>query len=858
MESMPLIRIALLLCLGMVVSLCAEDVSHRWMGLVPRPVQWQADDGQFQLESDTVLVVSSDQLVAEAEFLAEVLAGPTGFDLPVHWKVVSGRPRIELVLSTTAPDGVEFGPEGYHLQVEPDVVRITGAEAAGVFYGGQTLRQLFPVEAYAPSRQAGVDWSIPCGSVVDRPRFAWRGMMLDVSRHFFSTEYVKRYIDQLALHKINLFHWHLTDDDGWRLEIKAYPKLTEQGAWRGDDEVLPPSRGSGSERYGGFYTQDEIREIVAYAARRHISILPEIDMPGHSRAITATYPETLPTVFTDSKSVQGVVANAISPAREENYVMLEKVFAEVADLFPFEYIHIGGDEVNHKLWKDCPQIKALMEREGLKNLSQVQQYFTHRLEGIFARQGRKIIGWNEILHGGRLSQETAVMSWISAKPGIAAARDGHPVVMTPGPYTYFDMKYPGAGEKGHWWAGIVSSEKVYSFDPLGLEGLDDAAQSRVLGVQACLWTEFVDSPQRADYQTYPRLCALAEVAWTPQADRSWDDFRPRLGAQLTRLDHYGTAFRVPPPSALVDEGLVTVRPPFPEAAVHYTTDGSEPGESSRRYDAPFALEDPDQLKMQTILGARTSKVIAGAERVPFAEWTPTQCSETFHEVHFDATEAINRAGTWYLLFQYTRGGHKLVVESVQLQRNGQEIALDEHEGQAGSSHVRHRYRLPVPTYRSNDVFTVVASLRSDGGTNSYGQLVLDRSANLEPNVTVETAISHYGKHDGAQLADWDTGTFFWSNRPVRAGETVTWTFREPVAAGYVELRTGKTDDPNADIATDAVLEVSEDGEQFQALADFAYGTAKGPWTGKPLRAVRLRVTRDHRDQWLIVRELVLR
>jgi hexosaminidase len=420
------------------------------------------------------------------------------------------------------------------------------------------------------------------------------------------------------------------------------------------------------------------------------------------------------------------------------------------------------------------------------------------------------------------------------------------------------MKYPGPGERGHWWAGIVSTEKVYSFDPIGFAELNDEERTRILGAQACLWTEFVEGPERADYQTYPRLCALAEVVWSPQGSRAWDLFRERLGPQLLRLDAQGVAFRIPPPAGWAENGVITVIPPFGGARVRYTLDGTEPDRRSTLYTGPFETDDPDQVYLRTFLGGRASKTVKGAQRKPFAEWTPKQMSTEFKPVRFDATEAISRAGNWKLVFRYIRGGQKIVIRSVRLMENDEEIARDEHEGHAGSRHTHNRYSLPVRTYRPEAVYTVIAELRSDGGTDSRGHLILERSPNLEPEGHIETTIPHYSNHKPDTLLDGNPDTFFWSSRPVKQGETITWRFEEPVTVTLLESTTGKLEDPTADILTDAVLEISEDGHSFRNVAGFEYGTARARMEATPIRAARIRVTSDHDLNWLVVRDLVLR
>ncbi|MCK4998044.1 MAG: family 20 glycosylhydrolase, partial [Anaerohalosphaera sp.] len=684
----------IILTILLVCSAVAQSASS--IAVIPKPARLIQNQGTFSILPDTIILTSSPS-IEKAIQLQQMLSTPTGFKFDIA--KASSRARSKSVIQLRLDPSLQhLTDEGYTLTVKPNKITISSSANAGLFYGCQTLRQLLPAEIFNNKKTENVNWQIPCVTIEDKPLLKWRGMMLDCSRQFFDAEFVKGYIDNLAIHKINLFHWHLTDDDGWRIEIKGYPKLTELGAWRGDNEVLPPSRGSGAERYGGFYSQDQIREIVKYAADRHIDILPEIDIPGHGRALTASYPEALCAGVDASKSVQGVSQNVLCAGREENFKMLDTMISETAKLFPFEYIHIGGDEVNHGPWSKCPKCKALMEKEGLKNTGQIQNYFIKRMEKIVVSHGKKMIGWNEILHGGELERDTAIMSWIGKGPGIQAAKKGHPVIMTPGPYTYFDMAQ-ARGEKGHWWAGIVTTEKVYSYDPLDIDLPADKIKN-IFGVQGCLWSEFLDKPAgQAYFQTFPRLCALAEVAWTPAKDRNWDDFNNRLSqSHLQRLDNLGINYRVPKPAAFIKKGIVTIIPPFEGAKVRYTTDSTEPNKKSTLYNQPFAISDASGLRLKTFIGNRSSTATKGAQRQAAAKWTSKKVSEQFKAVDFDVTDNIDAPGNWHLDFVFKKGSHKLVIKQVELLQDGKTIASDIHQGQAGGAHKNNQYRLPIPNY----------------------------------------------------------------------------------------------------------------------------------------------------------------
>jgi hexosaminidase len=425
--------------------------------------------------------------------------------------------QIEL---TTKPG---LGPEGYELTVTPERVIIRASQPAGIFYGKQTLQQLLP-------------GPIPCLHIEDRPRFPWRGAMLDVARHFFPKEFVKRYIDLLALHKLNTLHLHLTDDQGWRVEIKKYPKLTEVGSWRAE------TNGDG-KRYGGFFTQDDLREIVAYAAERHITVVPEIEMPGHGLAALTAYPELSCTGGPFKVRTRwGVEPDVYCAGNEKTFAFVQDVLDEVLAIFPSKFIHIGGDECPKARWKKCPKCQARMKAEGLKNEHELQSYFIRRIEKHLSSKGRRLIGWSEIREGG-LAKNAALMDWIGG--AVEGASAGHDVVMSPTSHCYFDY-YQSQDKKAEPKAigGFIPLSKVYAFEPVPAK-LAPQFHKHILGAQANLWTEYIPTPQQAEYMTFPRLCALAEVVWSPAAARNWDDFSVRLTQHLKHLDALKVNYRKP-------------------------------------------------------------------------------------------------------------------------------------------------------------------------------------------------------------------------------------------------------------------------------------------------------------------------
>ncbi len=490
--------------------------------LVPRPAKVDWQKGYVPFDSATSIIFSNEAAQGEAEMLATLLRPATGLPLPVQPMPPLGGKLGNAIVLTLDP-GLEnaLGKEGYRLEILPTpIIRIAAAAPAGLFYAGQTLRQLLPAVAFAQTRQAGVKWQVSCCRIEDKPRFPWRGLLLDEGRHFFGKQFVMRTIDLVAAHKLNTLHWHLTDDQGWRIEIKKFPKLTQIGAWREQTE------GDG-KRYGGFYTQDEIREVVAYAARRHVTIVPEIEMPGHSMGALTAYPQFSCTGGPFKvRTVWGIEDDVCCAGNDATFAFLDDVLDEVVALFPSTFIHVGGDECPKARWKNCPKCQARIKAQGLKNEHELQSYFVRRIEDHLASRGRRLIGWDEILEGG-LPPKATVMSWRGMDGALAAAQSGHDYVATPTTHCYLD--YP---------ASAISLEKAYSFEPVP-EKLTAAQRAHCLGVQGNMWTEHTPSPADVDRQVWPRLCALAEVGWSPKESRNWPDFAARMGPHDARMKEMG-------------------------------------------------------------------------------------------------------------------------------------------------------------------------------------------------------------------------------------------------------------------------------------------------------------------------------
>ncbi len=503
--------------------------------IIPQPSQQVALETPFQLRADTVIVANAGAML-EAEKLAQGLRPATGFALPVRTAPVS-QPHISVEITPTLK---HLGPEGYELEVDAKGARLRSGTDAGLFYAAQSLRQLFPPEMFNPGVTDGVNWIASGARISDRPRFAWRGAHLDVCRHFMPLVFVKRLIDLMALHKLNTFHWHLTEDQGWRLEIKKYPRLTEIGAWRSGTRVGHEIGGSGFDtvRHGGFYTQAEARELVAYAAQRHITIVPEIEMPGHAQAAIAAYPELGNTsAQLEVGRMWGVIESVFNPS-EHTIQFLQDVLLEVMDVFPSTYIHVGGDECPKREWQESPAAQARMQELGLKDENELQSYIIRRMDAFLTDHGRKLIGWDEILEGG-LSPNATVMSWRGEEGGIHAAKAGHDVVMVPQSHVYFDHhQFSDTSREPLAIGGYTPLEKVYHYDPIPA-ALTDIEAKHVLGSQSQLWTEYVPTPDHAEYMLFPRLCALSEVVWTPQDQKSYSGFLERMDLHVQRLNALG-------------------------------------------------------------------------------------------------------------------------------------------------------------------------------------------------------------------------------------------------------------------------------------------------------------------------------
>ncbi len=559
--------------------------------LIPQPKEIKMGSGNFTINADTFFIVNDTDNNEVALFNA-FLSGKYGYSLKAQTKAKKTQNSISIQVDNPS----DTASEKYELDITPKEIHIRAAGNIGVFYAFQTLIQLLPVNKFTEA-------ALPCLTLKDEPKFKWRGMHLDVCRHFFPVAFVKKYIDYLALYKLNTFHWHLTDDQGWRIEIMKYPRLTQLGSIRMKSMVGHYSEHRFDDKvHRGFYTQEEIKEVVAYAQQRHITIIPEIEMPGHALAALAAYPQYSCTGGPFQVGTQWGNYDDVFCPKEETFQFLQEVLDEVMALFPSEYIHIGGDECSKVRWKNCPNCQALKKREGLETEEDIQSYFVHRMEQFLNGNGRKLIGWDEIMEGG-LSPNATVMSWRGTEGGVAAAKENHDVVMCPGSHCYFDHYQGDPKYEPLGFGGYTTVEKVYSFNPIPLE-LTPEEGKHIIGAQGNLWTEYIDTTQQAEYMAMPRMAALSEVVWGTAKPEDYNNFQTRLIKHFELLDRMGvnyskSIFQItsgvgPSPSGKGIE--VNLKSAYGSEGIRYTTDGSQPVLSSPQYTHPVNLSESGTIK----------------------------------------------------------------------------------------------------------------------------------------------------------------------------------------------------------------------------------------------------------------------
>ena len=628
---MKKMTMSLVCFLTVAIAICQSSTNN--IAIIPEPVKLVQNTGTFTLPTNiTIEAPDIAELKTTINFLQQRLSVPTGYSVAVSNQ--SSTPTIKLSINKVADAAV--GNEGYQLSIKPEAVTITANTPAGLFYGVQSLVQLFPKEIESSAVAPQVQWQAPCVEITDYPRFGWRGLMFDVSRHFFTKQEVKDFIDQMARYKFNLLHWHLTDDEGWRIEIKSLPNLTKKGAWRADKTgyfgTFSTPLPNEPLTYGGFYTQEDIKEVIQYAKDRFVNVLPEVDVPGHSLAAVASYPELSCTKGAENYRVgsgekimewhgngtfSAINDNSLCPANEKVYTFLDKVFTEVAALFPFEYIHVGGDECAKNFWEKSVAVKALMKKEGLKNMHEVQGYFEKRVGKIIASKGKKLIGWDEILEGG-LAEDAAVMSWRGEKGGIEAAKLKHEVVMSPTTFVYLDYMQSDVITEPKIYA-TLRLNKTYQFEPVPT-GVD---AKFIKGGQGNIWTEQITNTRHLQYMTWPRAFAVAESVWSPKEKKNWNNFVQKVEQQFKRYDireiKYAPSMYDPIFTAKNNNGKLQIElgKEIEDLDIYYSFDNSFPDRFYPKYES--ALTPPKDAVMLKVITYRGNEPVGRMIAMPLDE-----------------------------------------------------------------------------------------------------------------------------------------------------------------------------------------------------------------------------------------------
>jgi len=737
------------------LPLC-ENTQAEAPSIVPKPQELRLiADKPFQLNAKTQIRHEGNGTKAIAELLALALRPATGFTLPISKSNSRGGNSI---LLTIQPNLKNLKSEGYILTVADGEITASAPTTRGLFNATRTILQLFPAQIHSTEKATDVNWTATACSIKDTPAFPWRGMMLDVSRYFFTKDYVKRYLDMMALHKMNTLHWHLIDDAGWRIEIKKYPKLTEIGGFRGE----------GENRYGGFYTQEDIKEIVAYASARNITIVPEIELPAHTLPALVAYPHL--GCFNKQFKVPSrhfISQDLYCAGKETTWTFLEDVFTEVCALFPGQYIHIGGDEAKYSRWDKCPDCQQRMKKEGLKNGHQLQGWMTTRVEKFLKTKGKRIIGWDEILHCG-VSSNAGIMTWHKPSTAVDGAKRGNPVVMSLTGHAYFDVaesKLPGEPPTAGWIPPI-SLQKAYNWHPVPKQ-LTGAITKNILGASGCIWSDMFlhkaailadkkgqgtsHSEAYIDYLSLPRMAALAEVTWTAQSKRDYTDFTNRMATFYNRYDQLGYQYRVPVP----DINIQPTRPGGPlilsgksaitNGTIRYSLDGTSPNTNSPIL--PYSKEGIKGLKINnraSLAAFRAATFTAGDQRhsllfqhidksnkfakygTKIGEWKSGKVGDKKAKVvTFDATGHINANGTYIITFQYTGGEQRLDIDGIEVVRNDTvPVGKDMHHGFTGGSAKNNTYQINVQNYETGASFKIKAHIYGDEGDDSNGVVLI--------------------------------------------------------------------------------------------------------------------------------------
>ena len=724
----------LLLHLGLFSSLLLAAQEVKPVCIIPQPVQLEQTEGVYVLP-EKVTISYDASLKAQAEYLQEVLSQSTGRVAVMK----EGKKKGDIVLLV---DAQAHKAEGYALSVTPKSVKIVAADPSGAFYGIQSLLQLFPAEIYSQKWQRNTEWKAPCVEIVDAPERPWRGMMLDVARYFYDKEFVKKYIDMMAMYKMNKLQFHLIDDSGWRLEIKKYPRLTEVGAWAGPNE----------KRLGGFYTQDDIREMVAYAKVRGVELVPEIEFPAHILSAVVAYPWLSCTGVQHQLPTQHFISrDLLCVGKETSIQFLQDVLEETVELFPSSYINIGGDEAVYKRYETCPDCQALMKREGLSKVSELQGYLTNVVAQMMKKKNRTLIGWEEIIMRGKVNEPVVALIWHNVADSIHATNTGHKAILTPCTHMYLDFpeqKIPGEVQAATWMPP-VSLEKCYSM-PVN----DYSENSTVLGVQGCYWSDqFIHgqalqeiaylnenrSENYAEYLTFPRLQAVSEVGWSKQNRRNFEDFRTRLSSHFARMDHKGCHYRLPVPRIEKEETLAdgstrfTLACDVPGATIRYTTDANYPTVHSPKYTGPVTVAKRDDFRAITVVsGTQYSLPLYFAPDYSaykaYGEyvfgWEPLRVQPKPSAMRFEVTGKISGNGAYELAVIPTRGEDALQLGNLKLWKRNELMAEAFADASVKVGNQPVVYRFELNQFEAGTPFHIEIQGYAPNGNNTSGMMFL--------------------------------------------------------------------------------------------------------------------------------------
>ena len=706
-------------------------VSAENISIIPQPVKMEQKDGVFRL-SPKMVIGYEKGLEKHAGYLQNIIGQSTGWDL----EMIEGRKKADIMLSLSS-DEIKHS-EGYKLDVDNSKIVICGADEAGVFYGIQSLLQLFPAQIYSEKRCKGTDWSAPAVSIYDAPERPWRGMMLDVARYFYDKEFVKKYIDMMAMYKMNKLQFHLIDDSGWRLEIKKYPKLTEIGAWAGPD----------NNRLGGFYTQDDIREIIEYGALRNVEIIPEIEFPAHMLSAVAAYPWLSCTEMQHEVPVQHFISrDLLCVGKESSYQFLRDVLEETVNLFPSKYINIGGDEAVYSRWEECPKCQAVMKREGLSKASELQGYLTNVVSDMMKEKDRTVIGWEEIIQRGKINNPVVAVMWHNVSDTIQATETGHKAILSPATHLYLDFPESSTpGEvKAAGWMPPISLEKCYS-----MEVNDYSPQSTVIGVQGCFWSDqFIHgtvlqeiaplnenrSENYAEYLNFPRMIAISEVAWSKMADRNYDDFSKRISSHYKRLDYKNCNYRVPEPEIVSmdknSDGSITfcLKPSVEGSKILYTTNGRYPNIHSEEYSSPVTVKDKSDFHAITVVNNRhySLPVYFAPDYSAYAKygkftykWSPMQVQKVMSSMRFECTGKISGNGEYEVTFVHNGGENAMNFGGLKLFKRDELLADVEKSGVISKQGDVVSYSFKVDSFEAGTPFYIEVECYGEGGNDVNG------------------------------------------------------------------------------------------------------------------------------------------